>query len=168
MTCARPAPSSNACGELGADPRICRVGHSFAKRLLRETDGICGGELAGHYYFRENYFCDSGMIAALVVLSVLSLEKRPLSELIGALKKYHYSGEINFTVADAGEIVERIRRDYSGGTLTDLDGIRIDFDTWWFNLRKSNTEPLLRLVVEASSAEELRDRQAELVEKISR
>jgi phosphomannomutase len=153
---------------LGADPRICRVGHSFAKKLLRDTGGIFGGELAGHYYFRENYFCDSGMIAAFIVLSVLSREKKPLSGLIRALKKYSFSGELNFRVENSGEIVERIRGDYSGGTLNDIDGIRIDFPSWWFNLRRSNTEPLLRLVVEAATADELRERKTELLEKISR
>jgi phosphomannomutase len=153
---------------LGAEPRICRVGHSYAKKLLRDTDGIFGGELAGHYYFRENYFCDSGMIAALVVLSVLSRERESLSGMISALRKYHFSGEINFEVPNAAEIVERIRGDYSEGALTDIDGIRIDFPTWWFNLRKSNTEPLLRLVIEAVSAEELGERKDELMERISR
>ncbi len=153
---------------LGAEPRICKVGHSHAKKLLRETNGIFGGELAGHYYFRENYFCDSGMIAALTVLSVLSLEGGKLSGLIRKIKKYSFSGELNFSVSNGGEIVERIRGDYPEGELTDVDGIRIDFPTWWFNVRKSNTEPLLRLVVEAADSEELEKRKRELLDKISR
>ncbi len=153
---------------LGAEPRICKVGHSHAKKLLRETNGIFGGELAGHYYFRENYFCDSGMIAALTVLSVLSLEGGKLSGLIRGIKKYSFSGELNFSVSNGGEIAERIRRDYPEGELTDVDGIRIDFPTWWFNVRKSNTEPLLRLVVEAADPEELEKRKRELLDKISR
>ncbi len=157
-----------ALREMGADPRICKVGHSHAKKLLRETNGIFGGELAGHYYFRENYFCDSGMIAALIVLSVMSLEKKPLSALVAEVKKYHFSGEINFSVENGEEVVEKIRRDYPDGTLETIDGIRLDFPTWWFNLRRSNTEPLIRLVIEAATAQELEARRAELVGKIEK
>jgi phosphomannomutase len=153
---------------LGAEPRICKVGHSHAKKLLRETDGIFGGELAGHYYFRENYFCDSGMIAALAVLSVLSQQKGKFSDLIAGIRKYSFSGEINFSVANGAEVIERIRADYAGGNLTEVDGIRIDFPTWWFNLRKSNTEPLIRLVVEASDHRELEENKRELLDRISR
>jgi phosphomannomutase len=151
---------------LGADPRMCRVGHSFAKRLLRETQGIMGGELAGHYYFRENYFCDSAFIAALVLLAVLSAERRPLSEAVAAIGRYAYSGEINFEVREGARIVEAVRREYPEGKLTDLDGIRIDFPSWWFNLRTSNTEPLLRLVVEARTPAELAVRVREVTGRI--
>jgi phosphomannomutase len=154
--------------ELGADPRICKVGHSYAKKLLRETQGIVGGELAGHYYFRENYFCDSGMIAALIVLEVLANAAKPFSELLSKVRKYFFSGEINFTVPNGRQIVEKVRKDYVAGELTDLDGIRIDFPDWWFNLRVSNTEPLLRLVVEATEENSLSRRTEEITEKIRR
>ncbi len=153
---------------LGASPRMCRVGHSHAKKLLRETNGLFGGELAGHYYFRDNYFCDSGMIAALVVLSVLSLEGKTMSALVNGIRKYFFSGEMNFEVPNGKGVVERVRGDYSGGALDELDGIRVDFPSWWFNLRTSNTEPLLRLVLEAATPEELDSRKKELVEKIRR
>jgi phosphomannomutase len=153
---------------LGAQPEICRVGHSHAKKLLRDTAGICGGELAGHYYFRENFFCDSGMIAALAVLAVLGRSGKPLSRLIAGIRRYFFSGERNFTVPNGREIVARVREDYAEGRLTDIDGIRVDFPDWWFNLRTSNTEPLLRLVVEAGTPEGLKERAAQLVEKISR
>jgi phosphomannomutase len=152
---------------LGAAPAICRVGHSFAKKLLRDTAGIVGGELAGHYYFRENYFCDSGMIAALVVLEVLAADGRPLSRVMQDIRKYAFSGELNFTVPNGPQIVARVRSDYAEGTLTDIDGVRIDFPDWWFNLRVSNTEPLLRLVVEAANEEGLREKKEELIAKIS-
>jgi phosphomannomutase len=152
--------------ELGAEPTICKVGHSFAKKLLRDTDGIAGGELAGHYYFRENFFCDSGMIAALVVLEVLSAAAAPFSRAVSKIGRYFFSGEINFTVANGPEILGRVKSDFADGALTDLDGIRIDFPDWWFNLRVSNTEPLLRLVVEAATKEGLEKRKAELVAKI--
>ena len=151
---------------LGATPTICKVGHSFAKKLLRDTDGIAGGELAGHYYFRENFYCDSGMIAALIVLEVLSAARVPFSKAISEIGRYSFSGEINFTVSNGPEILRRVKSDYADGKLTDLDGIRVDFPDWWFNLRVSNTEPLLRLVVEAVTADALEKRKTELVAKI--
>jgi len=153
---------------LGGEPVMCRVGHAYAKRLLRERNGILGGELAGHYYFKENFFCDSGMIAALLVLSVLSRERGTLSELVASVQRYAYSGEINFQVEDKAGIIESLRRDYTGGELTGIDGIRVDFPSWWFNVRPSNTEPYLRMVVEASSPEELRERTGELTDRIRR
>ncbi len=153
---------------LGAVPTICKVGHSYAKKLLRETGGIAGGELAGHYYFRENFFCDSGMIAALVVLEVLARSGLPFSRLMAEIDRYHFSGELNFTVSNGAEIVRRVQQEYSDGKLTDLDGIRIDYADWWFNLRVSNTEPLLRLVVESATEKGLLQRKEELVQKIRR
>jgi phosphomannomutase len=148
--------------ELGAEPVMCPVGHSFAKRLLRERDGLYGGELAGHYYFREHFYCDSALMAALLVLGILARERRPLSELVAAVRRYHSSGEINFRVADKDRIIARVREAYRDGELNELDGIRIDYPSWWFNLRKSNTEPLLRLVAEAAGAQELERRLGEL------
>ncbi|HVO38670.1 MAG TPA: phosphomannomutase/phosphoglucomutase [Spirochaetia bacterium] len=154
--------------KLGADPRICRVGHTHAIKLLRETRGIVGGELAGHYYFREFFFCDSGIMAALIVLDVLARSGKRLSDLLAGIRKYFFSGEINFTVPNGAEIVEKVRGDYKDGRLTDIDGIRLDFPAWWFNLRVSNTEPLLRLAVETVSEEDLEPRKNELIEKIRR
>jgi phosphomannomutase len=148
--------------ELGAEPVMCPVGHSFAKRLLRERDGLYGGELAGHYYFREHFYCDSALMAALLVLGVLTREGRPMSELIAGIRRYHSSGEVNFRVADKDRIITRVRERYRDGRLDELDGIRIDYPSWWFNLRKSNTEPLLRLVVEAENSQELGARLEEL------
>lgn len=148
--------------QLGAEPVMCPVGHSHAKRLLRERNGLFGGELAGHYYFREHYFCDSALMAALLVLGILAREGRPLSELIGRIRRYHSSGEINFRVGDKDRIIAHVREAYRDGSRNELDGIRLEYPSWWFNLRKSNTEPLLRLVVEASSPQELRERTAEL------
>ena len=158
--------------ELGGTPVICRVGHSHAKKLLREKNGLYGGELAGHYYFRDNYFCDSGMIAALLVLAVLSRLKEegvPFSEMIARIKQYAFSGEINFVVKEKDRIIAGILEAYQalpGAELTEIDGIRLDFPTWWFNLRKSNTEPYLRLVVEAETEKELKARTDELAKRI--
>jgi phosphomannomutase len=152
---------------LGAEPTICRVGHSHAKRLLRETAGIFGGELAGHYYFRENYFCDSGMIAALLVLEALKRDGRSFSAIVRDIRKYFFSGEMNFAVPDGARIVREMRQRYAGGRLTDIDGIRVDYPDWWFNIRTSNTEPLLRLVVEAATEEGLAERKEELLARIA-
>ena len=153
--------------KLGARPTICKVGHSFAKKLLRDTDGITGGELAGHYYFRENFYCDSGMIAALLIMEVLAAAHRPFSRAVAEIGRYCFSGEINFEVPNGPQILARVRDDYKDGALTDLDGIRIDFPDWWFNLRVSNTEPLLRLVVEARTPGEMQARKQELVGRIT-
>jgi phosphomannomutase len=157
--------------ELGGRPTICKVGHSYAKRLLRETNGIFGGELAGHYYFRDNYFCDSGLISALLVLSTLSREGVPMSALIDRIRRYHFSGELNFKTNAKDRIIDAIRADYAGrpgATPTDIDGIRFDFADWWFNLRKSNTEPYLRLVVEARTDSQLQEHTGELIGAIKR
>jgi phosphomannomutase len=153
---------------LGGKPVICKVGHSHAKRLLRDSRGIYGGELAGHYYFRDNYFCDSGMIAALLVMAILSRDERPFSALIAEIVKYHYSGEINFKTEAKDRIIQAVLSEYGAqpeARLTDIDGIRLDFHDWWFNLRKSNTEPYLRLVVEASSAQQLAERTEQLKDR---
>jgi phosphomannomutase len=150
---------------LGGKPVICKVGHSHAKKLLRDTQGIYGGELAGHYYFRDNYFCDSGVIAVLLVLAILSREDRSFSDLISNIRKYHFSGEINFKTEAKDRIIDNILADYSAwpdAKVTDIDGIRLDFTDWWFNLRKSNTEPYLRLVVEAETETACRQRVDEL------
>jgi phosphomannomutase len=154
---------------LGGKPIICRVGHSHAKKLLRDEDAIFGGELAGHYYFRDNYFCDSALIAALIVLAILSREKIPFSELVARITAYHFSGEINFRVSDKDKIIAAVLAEYRmlpGAELTDIDGIRLDYPDWWFNLRKSNTEPYLRLVLEAETKEELAKRTADLIARI--
>lgn len=137
--------------KLGGTPRICKVGHSYAKALLRETDGVFGGELAGHYYFNENNYCDSAIIATLVVLGILAESKQSLSEIISEISKYEYSGEINFKAENKDELINIVRQNFPGGESSELDGLRVDFEDWWFNVRKSNTEPYLRLVCEANN-----------------
>ena len=151
---------------LGGTPTLCKVGHSYAKALLRKTNGVFGGELAGHYYFRENSYCDSAIIACLVVLGILNESKQSLSEIIAEISKYQYSGEINFRAENKDELIEILTTCYDGGEMSDLDGIRIDYPSWWFNCRKSNTEPYLRLVVEAATSEELETRVKEISELI--
>ena len=142
--------------ERGGIPMRTRVGHSFIKAIMAETGAVFGGEHSGHYYFRDNYRADSGIIAALVVLEALSKAGVPLSELRIPFERYSDSGEINTEVPDpvglVGEVAEHYRA--QGAGIDELDGVTVDLGDWWFNLRPSNTEPLLRLNLEAKSAPE--------------
>ncbi len=142
-----------------------RVGHSFIKAIMAESDAIFGGEHSGHYYFRDNYRADSGIIAALVVLEVLSASGRSLSELRRPYERYVASGEINNTVTNQRGAIEDVRAHYAalGATVDELDGLTVDLGEWWFNLRPSNTEPLLRLNVEAPTQEACRARVDEVL-----
>src|ERR1700722_1064564 len=128
-----------------------RVGHSFVKATMAETGAVFGGEHSGHYYFRDNYRADSGIITALVVLELLSRSSRPLSQLLVPFHRYANSGEINTVVTDPKAAVEAValRVQAEAASIDRLDGLTADFGEWWFNLRPSNTEPLLRLNVEA-------------------
>ena len=155
--------------EHGGTPLPERVGHSFVKATMRRTGAIFGGELAGHYYFRQNYCADSSILAVVAVLNLLRRSGKRFSELTAPLRRYAKSSEINFEVEDKDGTMEALVQRYAtkeGGTLDRLDGIRIDFDDWWFNVRPSNTEPLLRLVLEASTKEQLAARQAELTAQL--
>jgi len=139
--------------ENGGTPIMTRVGHSFIKAVMAETGAVFGGEHSGHYYFRDNYRADSGSIAAVVVLEVLSKAGLPLSELRKPFDRYAMSGEINTEVKGPAGTVERIARlygrDHPEAAQSRLDGLTVDFGDWWFNVRPSNTEPLVRLNVEA-------------------
>lgn len=152
--------------QLGGIPTRSRVGHVFMKAVLRETRGIFGGELSGHFYFRDNFFADSGAITLAVVLSVLGQQDQPLSQLIAPMRKYPQSGEINFHVEDKAAVLASLKKDFGpNASVDELDGVTIDaFDSqgWWFNARPSNTEPLLRLNAEATDAKTLKDMLARL------
>ena len=141
----------------GGRPVRERVGHSFIKERMRKEDALFGGELSGHYYFAENSFCDSGEVAFASALSMLAAEKAPLSERIAAFRRYPKSPEINFRVPSVEEALERIERAFPGAKEDRLDGVTIEGEEregwWWFNVRPSNTEPLLRLNLEASNAD---------------
>jgi phosphomannomutase len=149
--------------ELGGTPVRTRVGHSFIKATMAETDAVFGGEHSGHFYFRDFWRADSGMLAALHVLSALAETDRPLSVLLAEFSRYVATGEINSTVADQQGVLTRIEQEYGGRdgvTLDHLDGLTVAHPDWWFNVRASNTEPLLRLNAEAGDAatlERLRD-----------
>jgi phosphomannomutase len=153
LICSKAVPE--VIVENGGVPLRTRVGHSFIKGVMAESGAVFGGEHSGHYYFRDNFRADSGIIAALVVLELLCRADQPLSELRKPFERYADSGEINMEVADPAATVEEIAALYSGkGHDVDrLDGVTIDLGDWWFNLRPSNTEPLLRLNLEAPEAE---------------
>jgi phosphomannomutase len=149
--------------ELGGRPVRTRVGHSFIKATMAETDAVFGGEHSGHFYFRDFWRADSGMLAALHVLAALAETERPLSDLLAEFSRYVATGEINSTVADQAAVVAEIERDYGsrdGVCLDHLDGLTVTHEDWWFNVRPSNTEPLLRLNAEAgdqATLDRLRD-----------
>ncbi|PIE90904.1 MAG: phosphomannomutase/phosphoglucomutase [Acidobacteria bacterium] len=141
--------------KLGGTPILCRVGHSFMKAELRKSNGHFGGELAGHFYFKDFSFADSAFLTMVEVMNILTEKKEPLSKLIAPLKRYVPSGEVNFETTKADQLLQECPSKFPGGEVLTIDGIRIDFPDWWFCLRKSNTEPLLRLVVEATQQEKL-------------
>ena len=153
--------------QAGGRAMVNRVGHAFFKARMRETGAAFGGEVSGHYYFRDFYCADSGTIPALLVLELLSVKGRRMSELLAPLhERYFVSGEINSTVEDpAGRMDELARRyDRDGAVVTDLDGVSVDFEDWHFNVRPSNTEPLLRLNLESLvSREHMEERRDEVL-----
>ena len=155
--------------KLGFKVTTWKVGHAYAKLKIREIDGIFGGELAGHYYFKDFFNCDSGIFASLLVLSVvkkLKEEGRTLSSLISEIVKYANSGEINFRLDNKDEAIsalyKRFAEDEKPDTIMDFDGYRIEYPDWWFNVRKSNTEPYLRIVAEARTEELLQSKLDEI------
>ncbi len=148
----------------GGVPLIHRVGHAFIKKRMRDENAAFGGEVSGHYYFRDNWYADNGMIPALLLLELLGREKRKLSEILRPLReRYHISGEINSTVADVPAALARIEETYADGKITKLDGISVDYDDWHFNVRASNTEPLLRLNLGAGTAADMQRRRDEVL-----
>lgn len=162
--------SSKAVGEyltpMGGKMETWKVGRAYAARKLRELDGIYGGELAGHYYFRDFFYSDSGLLAALLVLDVLVKLNRPLSRIIADIRKYENSGEINFRIARKQEAMDALKEHFtskeSPSAFFDFDGYRIEFPEWWFNVRPSNTEPYLRFIAEASDAALLSEKLKEM------
>ena len=146
----------------GGVPRRDRVGHAFIKRTLADTKAVFGGELSGHFYFRDNFFADSGAIAMARLLSILSAQDKPLSQLVAPMCRYSQTGEVNFQVEDKEAKIRELADAYKKGQIDYLDGITADFPDWWFNVRKSNTEPLLRLNLEANTKLLMDEKFAEL------
>jgi phosphomannomutase len=161
LICSKSVPEVIA--ESGGTAVRTRVGHSFIKAVMAETGAVFGGEHSAHYYFRDNYRADSGLIASLIVLEQLSVSGKPLSELLAPLDRWAASGEINSRVDDTTSVIERVAEVYASGETDRLDGLTVDFGDWWFNLRPSNTEPLLRLNLEARTREACDARTAEVL-----
>jgi phosphomannomutase len=165
LICSKAVPE--VVNELGGIPIRTRVGHSFIKQQMAETGAAFAGEHSGHYYFRDNYRADSGLIAALVILELISIAGHPLSELRQPFERYAPSGEINFEVSDQAEVLARVAAAFPQADIDHLDGMTVDLGPWWFNLRPSNTEPLLRLNLEAPNVDDCAARVQQLTGLIS-
>ena len=163
--------SSKAVGEyltpMGCHMETWKVGRAFAAKKLRELDGVWGGELAGHYYFRDFFYSDSGLLASMLILRVVAKMKSmgvSLSQLIGRIARYKNSGEINFRIEDKAGAMEAVKEYFTTSetptAIMDFDGYRVEFPDWWFNIRPSNTEPYLRFICEATSDELLDEKVA--------
>ncbi len=166
LICSRTVPE--VIESSGGTAIRSRVGHSFIKALMREEDAVFGGEHSGHFYFRDNWYADSGLIALLTVLQLVSDDGQPLSEILKPIDVRVRSGEINSEVADVTGTLERVESTYAeeGAVIDHLDGLTVGFDDWWFNLRPSNTQPLLRLNVEAEAEGLLKEKTSEVLSLI--
>ena len=156
----------------GGSALMNRVGHAFFKKRMRDEDAIFGGEVTGHYYFRDNYFADNGFIPALLLLELMSIRKETLSELLAPLRsKYFITGELNTEMPDMTAVaatIDRLAAQYKNGHVYRMDGVSVEYDTWHFNVRPSNTEPLIRLNLEATTQSEMEDRRDEVLQQIRR
>jgi phosphomannomutase len=167
IICSRVVPETIAeCGGIGIRTR---VGHSFIKQVMAETNAVFGGEHSGHYYFRDNFRADSGIIAAMVILGMMSTSRQKLSDLLEPYRRYSDSGEVNLEHPDPAGAVEAVAAAVaaSGDVIDRTDGLTVEHPDWWFNLRPSNTEPLLRLNVEARTDEECEKHVRQVIDLVS-
>jgi phosphomannomutase len=165
LICSKTVPE--VVSELGGTAIRTKVGHSFIKQIMADTGALFGGEHSAHYYFARNFNADSGLIASLMVMAEVGRAGRPLSEVRKPYERYAASGEINTQVDDAHEVIERISAEYAEHDQDRLDGLTVDCGTWWFNLRPSNTEPLLRLNLEAADRQSCDDAVGVLLTQIT-
>lgn len=149
--------------ENGGIPQMCRVGHAFIKQQMRTAQALFAGELSGHYYFQQNYFTESSAMAVLYIVNLLSQSREPLSAMIKPFHRYFKSAEINSEVNDPPAVLARLKNQYRHGKQFELDGLSVEFADWWFNVRCSNTEPLVRLNLEAKTQAQLDKRTQELL-----
>ncbi|MBP6975948.1 MAG: phosphomannomutase/phosphoglucomutase [Candidatus Moranbacteria bacterium] len=152
--------------ENGGQALECRVGHAFIKQQMREAGAIFAGELSGHYYFEENSLAEAGTLPALLLLNLMAETGQPISALVAETKRYCHSGEINSEVTDKDAVLAKLRAHYADGKQHELDGLKVDYPDWWFNVRPSNTEPLLRLNLEAATPEQMAAKRDELLNLI--
>ena len=150
---------------LGGRAVVCKSGHAFIKEKMRAEDAVYGGEMSAHHYFKDNWYCDSGMIPFLLVSRLVSQSGRSLGDLVGEMiANYPCSGEINAHVTDVGQTLQRVESHYKDGKVDKLDGLSVEFQDWRFNLRGSNTEPVIRLNVETRANHELlKEKTAEII-----
>ena len=146
----------------GGLAEMCRVGHAYIKQEMRQKDAVFAGELSGHYYFKDLSYTDSGLLTLIMLINFVSSQDKKLSEIMHAMDKYYHTGEVNFTVRDQDEVINRIEKAYSDGRLSHLDGILVEYDDWWFNIRKSNTEPLIRLTLESIHEQTMQKKKQEI------
>jgi phosphomannomutase len=165
LICSRAVPE--VVREHGGVPIRTKVGHSFIKQTMADSGAVFGGEHSAHYYFARNYNADSGLIASLIVMAEAGRSGVPLSEVRRPYERYSASGEINTEVNDALTVIERVSSEYSENKQDRLDGLTVDCGDWWFNLRPSNTEPLLRLNLEAADRRSCNDNVAALLGSIT-
>lgn len=162
--------SSNAVKEYikenGGRAKHCRVGHSLIKKQMRAEDAIFAGELSGHYFFEENFKAEITPLAVIMLINLLNESGKKLSELAKELKRYYHSGEINSEVKNKEEVFQKIKEKYKDGKLNEFDGVRIDFDDWWLSLRASNTEPKIRLNLEAKNKNLMEEKRDEVLSLI--
>jgi len=163
VSCGNVAPEEIKAS--GGEPLMTPTGHALIKPIIRKTGALFGGELSGHFYFREFFSAENTDYVMLLALQLLSREKKPLSELVAPFRRYAHSGELNFKVADAKAKMAAIRERYApeAAKIIEIDGLRLDFGDWWCSIRASNTEPLLRLNVEAATADLMEKKRQELV-----
>jgi phosphomannomutase len=152
--------------ENGGRALECKVGHANIKKQMREVGAIFAGELSGHYYFVENSYAEASTLAAILLLNLMAETGEPISNLVKDAKRYFHSGEINSEVTDKDAIITKLKTKYADGKISELDGLKVDYPDWWFNVRPSNTEPLLRLNLEASTSAMLKEKTKELLDLI--
>ncbi len=144
-------------------PLMCRVGHAFIKAQMRDENAVFAGELSGHFYFQENFNAESAALAALRIINLMIKTGKKLSQLVHELEVYSQSGEINRKVSDPDKIMEKIENHYNDAKTYHLDGVSVEYDDWWFNIRKSNTEPVLRINLEADTKELMEEKTKEVL-----
>ena len=164
LNCSHTAPETIT--EAGGRPVRARVGHTFIKETMKAENAVFGGEASGHFYFRENFYSESGFLTALVLMQYMSEQGKPLSVLAQGLDRYAYQPETNRRVEDRSAVIARVKEKYNNGRQDETDGLVVEYDDWWFLLRQSNTEPLVRLVVEAKTKELMQEKVNELLDII--
>jgi len=164
VICSKIVPQKIA--EWGGKPLRSKVGYVNISTVMRENDGIMGGELSAHYSFRDNAGADSGFIAWLILMQLISEDGRKLSEIVSEFQQYVKSDEINIEVTDRDAVVAAVKKHFTDGKQNELDGLTVEYADWWFNVRASNTEPLLRVTIEAGDAKTLGEKQQGILDVI--